>query len=320
MRNVTLRQLEIFEAVASHASFTKAAEVLHLTQPSVSIQVKSLAESIGHALFERVGRRIRLTGVGRELYDACRELSALWSNFESRIDDLGALKRGHLRVSVVTTAKYFLPKALGLFCRRYPAIEVELDVQNRDGVLARLRDNLDDLHIMSMPPGDLDIDAEPFLDNPLVLIAPPDFVPPRGAYGLGELAGQRFLLRETGSGTRMAIDEYIARKGIKLATRMTLGSNEAIKQAVAGGLGLAILSRHTLSASDLGEVRLLAPRDFPLHGVWHIVHWRDKRLSAAALAFRAFLREHAALLRSEADEPTVAAVAAPPRARRSRRR
>lgn len=150
-RNATLRQLQIFEAVARHGSFTRAAEALHLTQPSVSIQVKSLAEALGRPLFEQAGRRIHLTDVGRLLYDTCTELSALWSRFEAAVDDVGALRRGHLRVSVVTTAKYFLPKALGQFCRLHPGIEVELDVQNRDGILGRLRDNLDDFHIMSAP-------------------------------------------------------------------------------------------------------------------------------------------------------------------------
>ncbi|MFM9981484.1 MAG: LysR substrate-binding domain-containing protein, partial [Burkholderiales bacterium] len=129
--------------------------------------------------------------------------------------------------------------------------------------------------------------------NPLVLIAPGDFRPPRGRFSLADLAGERFLLRETGSGTRMAVDEYLARHRIKLANRMTLGSNEAIKQAVAGGMGLAVLSRHALTEADLHEVRLLPARDFPLAGVWHIVHWRDKHLSAAAQAFLDFLRDHA---------------------------
>ena len=151
MRNATLRQLQIFESVARHGSFTRAAEALHLTQPSVSIQVKSLAETVGRPLFEQAGRRVHLTDVGRLLYDTCTEFSALWSRFESAVDDVGALRRGHLRVSVVTTAKYFLPKALGQFCRLHPGIEVELDVQNRDGILGRLRDNLDDFHIMSAP-------------------------------------------------------------------------------------------------------------------------------------------------------------------------
>ena len=292
-RQLTLRQLEIFEVVARLGSFTRASEQLHLTQPSVSMQVKSLAQAVGHTLFDQVGRQVHLTAEGRALYETCRELDALWSRFEAQVDDVAGLRRGHLRVSVVTTAKYFLPRALGLFCRQYPGIEVELEVQNRDGILARLRDTLDDFHIMSMPPAGWAIDSEPFLDNPLVLIAPPDFKPPRGVYGLADLSAERFLLRETGSGTRMALDEYTTRHRVRLPRRMTLGSNEAIKQGVAGGLGLAVLSRHSLTHADLEGVQLLAARDFPLHGVWHIVHWHGKPLSAAASAFRDFLCEFA---------------------------
>lgn len=293
-RHVTLRQLEIFEAVARLGSFTRAAQALHLTQPSVSMQVKTLAQSVGHTLFDQIGRNIALTAQGRALFDMCREFDALWSRFEAQVDGVSALRHGHLRVSVVTTAKYFLPRALGLFCRQHPGIEVELEVQNRDGVLARLRENRDDFHIMSMPPADLAIEAEPFLDNPLALLAPPDFKAPRQPYGLADLAAERFLLREPGSGTRMALDQYLARKRVRLQRRMTLGSNEAIKQAVAGGLGIAVLSHHALTRADLDEVQLLSARDFPLAGVWHIVHWQGKQLSPAAEAFRQFLREFAA--------------------------
>lgn len=305
LRQLTLRQLEIFEVVARLGSFTRASEVLHLTQPSVSMQVKSLAQAIGQPLFEQTGRQVHLTAPGRALYETCRELDALWSRFEAQVDDIGGLRSGHLRVSVVTTAKYFLPRALGLFCRQYPGIEVELEVQNRDGILARLRDKLDDFHVMSMPPPGWAIDAEPFLDNPLVLIAPPDFKPPRGPISLSDLAEQRFLLRETGSGTRMAFDEYVTRQRLPLTRRMTLGSNEAIKQAVAGGLGLAVLSRHALTRADLAEVKLLKVRDFPLHGVWHIVHWHGKPLSAAAAAFRDFLREFAKAESSALEAPVL---------------
>jgi DNA-binding transcriptional LysR family regulator len=294
--HVTLRQLEIFEAVARAESVSRAAEALHLTQPAVSLQLKSLAEAIGHRLTEPAGRRIRLTQAGRDLAEACRELASAWSRFESRLDDVEALRRGRLRVSVVTTAKYFLPKALGRFVGLHPGIEVELEVDNREGVLARLRERPDDLCIMSAPPADPDILAEPFLPNPLVVCAPRDFRAPRAA-SLPDLSKERFLLREPGSGTRLAVDEFLARARVPLPHRMTVGSNEAIKQAVAGGLGLSILSRHTLSAADLAEIRILDVKGFPIEREWHIVQWRDQKLSAAAEAFRRYLLEHAAELR-----------------------
>jgi DNA-binding transcriptional LysR family regulator len=294
--HVTLRQLEIFECVARAGSVSRAAEALHLTQPAVSLQLKTLAEAIGQPLTEPAGRGIRITQAGRDLADACRELAAVWSRFEARLDDVAALRRGRLRVSVVTTAKYFLPKALGRFVQLHPGIEVELEIQNRDGVLARLRERLDDLYVMSAPPQDAAIEAEPFLPNPLVVYAPRNYQPPKNV-SLRELAKERFLLREPGSGTRMAVDEHLAQLHVSLPNRMTVGSNEAIKQAVAGGLGLAILSRHAVSETDLAEVQVLDVRHFPIEREWYIVHSRDQTLSAAGEAFRRYLLEHAAELR-----------------------
>ncbi len=301
-RRITLRQLEIFEVVARHVSITRAAEVLHLTQPSVSIQLKRLADTVGQPLFEASGRGIVLTDTGKELAGTCRELQAVWAYFESRIEDQSELRRGRVTISVVTTAKYVLPKALGLFCRKYPGIEVDLDVQNREGVLARMRDRLDDLHIMSSPPVDARILAEPFFDNPLVVIAPPDHKRGARPATLESLAGQRFLLREPGSGTRLAIDEHLGKTGVTLASRMVIGSNEAIKQAVAGGMGLAIVSRSVLSGSDFDDVQILPVRGFPIEKPWHIVRWRDHRLSPAAQAFLDFLTDYAATLRSSATQ------------------
>jgi DNA-binding transcriptional LysR family regulator len=295
--HLTLRQLEIFECVARLESVSRAAETLHLTQPAVSLQMKSLAEAIGQRLTEPTGRRIRLTQAGRDLAEACRELAAVWSTFEARLDDVAALRRGRLRVSVVTTAKYFLPKALGRFVKQHPGIEVELDVQNREGVLERLKQRVDDLYVMSAPPYDEAIVAEPFLGNPLVVIAPRDYRSPRAALSLADLARERFLLRESGSGTRMVVDEHLSREGVRLAQRMTVGSNEAIKQAVAGGLGLAIVSRHALSQGDLAEIKVLRVRGFPIEREWYVVHWHDQHLSAAAEAFRRYLLEFAAEVR-----------------------
>jgi DNA-binding transcriptional LysR family regulator len=295
--HLTLRQLEIFECVARTGSVSRAAEALHLTQPAVSLQMKSLASAIGQRLTEPAGRRIRLTQAGRDLAEACRELAAVWSRFEARLDEVAALRRGRLRVAVVSTAKYFLPRALGRFVQEHPGIEVELEVHNREGVLERLRERLDDLCIMSAPPESAAIAAEPFLANPLVVIAPKAYRAARTRPSLADLANERFLLRETGSGTRTAVDEHLARLGLHLAQRMTVGSNEAIKQAVAGGLGLSILSRHALSAADYAEIKVLGVRGFPLERQWHLVHWRDQHLSAAAEAFRRYLLEHAAELR-----------------------
>lgn len=306
--HLTLRQLETFEAVARLGSVTRAAQAMHLSQPAVSIQLKSLTEAVGQSLTEPAGRGIRLTQAGRDLYEACSELAAVWSRFDSRLDEVAALRRGRLRVSVVTTAKYFLPRALGQFVQQHPGIEVELEILNRDGVLGRLHEHLDDLHVMSAPPPERAIEAYPFLDNPLVLVAPRSYRPPHaGELRLAELAGERFLLREPGSGTRMAIDTHLARTRARLTRRMTVGSNEAIKQAVAGGLGLSIISRHAVSESDLAEIRVLPVHGFPLKSAWQIVHWKGARLSAPAEAFRNYLLEFAAELRGAAPSPSAAA-------------
>lgn len=294
--HLTLRQLEIFEAVARMESVSRAAETLHLSQPGVSLQMKSLAQAIGKPLTEPVGRRIRLTQAGRDLAETCRELAAVWSRYEARLDDEEALRHGRLRVAVVTTAKYFLPRALGLFVKAHPGIEVEMEVQNREGVLARLKERLDDMCIMSAPPSDPALQAEPFLDNPLVVIAPRAYRAPAHAT-LKSLAKERFLLREPGSGTRMAIDEHLVRERVALSNRMTVGSNEAIKYAVAGGLGLAILSRRSLSEDDLAEVKILNVRGFPIERSWFVVRWRDQHVSAAAEGFHSHLLAYAAGLR-----------------------
>lgn len=295
--HLTLRQLEIFEAVARLGSVTRAAEALHLTQPAVSLQVRSLAEAIGRPLTEPVGRGLRLTQAGRDLHETCRDLAAVWSGFEAKLDDEAALRRGTLRVSVVTTAKYFLPKALGLFVQQHPGIEVELEIQNREGVLARLRERVDDLYIMSAPPADLPVEAVPFLDNPLVVVAPRAYRAAREPATFAALAQERFLLREAGSGTRTALEQHLARERIRLARRMVVGSNEAIKQAVAGGLGLAVISRHAVSDADLPELRILPVRGFPIRGSWYIVRRSDMHLSAPGAAFKDFLREFAAAQR-----------------------
>jgi DNA-binding transcriptional LysR family regulator len=285
--HITLRQLEIFEAVARHSSFTRAAEALHLSQPSVSIQVRQLSEAIGQPLFEQIGRRVALTQVGEMLYSTCRELNDVWSRFEMTLADHRGMKRGRLRLAVVMTSKYFAPRMLGAFCRKYPELDVELEILNREGVLQRLRQNLDDIYVLGVPPEDLPIVAHPFLENPLVVIAPLDFpTPGRTPLQLEELARERFIMRESGSGTRLVLDEFLRAKGVVLNVKLTLGSNEAIKQAVSGGMGLSVLSQHAVWPNpEHSGVKVLNVRGFPIKRRWYLVHLRDKRLSVVAQEF-----------------------------------
>ena len=300
-RHLTFRQLETFVTVARLGSFSRAAEALHLTQPAVSIQVRQITESIGLPLFEQSGREIRLTAAGQELLRTARELDDSWNRFESAVDALKGLKKGRLRVALVTTAKYFLPRMLGAFCQRYPDIEIELEVANRARIIERLRANEDDLYIMSFPPEELDVVATPFLDNPLVVVAPAAYPLPAGPLSLADLAPHPFLLRETGSGTRKAVDRHLAANGLTLKVKLALGSNEAIRDLVASGMGLAILSRHVLGEHPEQEgLRILEVAGFPLQQPWSVVHLRQKILSLPA---HAFMNELLPAVRMAADTP-----------------
>lgn len=297
--HVTFRQLKLFLAVAEQRSITAAARVCHVTQPTVSMQLKELSESVGLPLYEVVGKRLDLTPAGEALVISAQAMVEEWANFEQQIDALKGLTRGRLRVAVVSTAKYFVPRILGTFCARYPDIEIVLDVQNRDGVIAALRENRNDLYIMSRPPADIDIVQHPFLPNPLVVIAPEGHrLAGQAATGLAELAGERFILRERGSGTRLACDDHFAASGFVPSVRLELGSNEAIKESVAGGMGLAVISRHALGAHlEDEQLSVLDVVGFPIHSSWSIIYPRGKRLSPIAGEFLRFLEGGADELR-----------------------
>jgi DNA-binding transcriptional LysR family regulator len=298
---VTLHQLRVFEAVARCGSFTRAAEQLHLAQPTVSIQVRQLAEAVGMPLFEQIGKKIFLTEAGRALQGSSSELFDVWERFEMRVADLKGMKKGTLRLSTVTTAKYFVPRLLGPFCRLYPEIDVRLEVGNRSSIVERLTRNEDDLYIMGVPPRQFDIVKHPFMENPLVVVAPAGHpLAGRRRVPLKRLASEPFLLREPGSGTRMAGDRFLRDRGLRLDVKMELGSNEAIKQAVAGGLGLALLSLHALGPEALaGSLAILDVQGFPIRRSWYIVYPEGKRLSVVAQTFHEYLKGQGAQLRTE---------------------
>lgn len=292
MRHTTLRQLEVFEAIARLGSFTRAAEELHLTQPTVSMQIKKLTDAVGLPLFEQIGKKIYLTQAGRALQEFSRQIFDHFTNFEMLLADLKGLKQGGLRLAVITTAKYFIPRLLGPFCREYPGIDVSMKVSNRERILARLQDNEDDLYILGQPPEESDAVAESFLANPLIVLAPADH-PLAGKKNipLKRLAEEPFLLREAGSGTRKAMEQLFARHRLKINVRMELGSNEAIKQAVVGGLGLSVLSRHTLTLdAPTEQLAILDVQGFPIERHWYVAYPRGKQLSVVARTFLEFLR------------------------------
>jgi len=292
-RHASLRQLQVFESIARLGSFTKAADELALTQPTLSIQIKKLTDVIGMPLFEQIGKRVYLTNCGRILLQATRELFDTFSRLDMQLANLKGLKSGHLNLAVVTTAKYFAPRVLGEFCRRYPGIDVALKVTNRERLLERMADNMDDLYIMGQPPVSPEVEFEPFLLNPIVIVAPRTHpLVTEKAIPLSRLAQEPFIMREAGSGTRMAIERFFKEHGVALKVRMELGSNEAIKQIVASGMGIAGLSQHALIwEAPMGEIALLDVQGFPLDWHWYVGYPAGKQLSVVARAFLAFLQE-----------------------------
>jgi len=291
--NITFRQLRLFLALAESGSVSGAAKLMHVTQPTASMQLKDITESVGLPLYEVVSKKIYLTDMGKELATTARAIAQSWDSFEQNADAVKGLSRGKLKVAVVSTAKYFMPRLVGSFCQKYPEIDVSLEILNRDGVVQRLRDNMDDIYIMSKPPSDLDLSDEAFMPNPIVVVASTmDPLVKRVAVPLNELSKKRFILREKGSGTRMAGDQFFSKKKFRADVRLELGSNEALKESVAGGLGLGLVSKHALHGlmKEHG-VGIVDVEGFPLPSAWHIVHPASKKLSPLALAFKQHLLE-----------------------------
>ena len=285
--HITFKQMRLFLALADTQSVTKASQRMHITQPTASMQLKEITESIGTPLFEVINKKVQLTEVGEKLALTTRAMINEWQSFEQSVEQLKGLHSGLLKVAVVSTAKYFIPKLLGSFCALYPHIDIALEILNRDGVIKRLHDNKDDLYIMSRPPREIDIEEEMFMSNPLVIIANKSHVLSRKKnISLGSLKDERFILRENGSGTRLYTEQHFKKNRFKPKTLLELGSNEAIKKSVEGGLGLAIISRHAIEDYDLDKnLSILRVKDFPIASYWYIVNSKGKRFSPIASAF-----------------------------------
>jgi LysR family transcriptional regulator, low CO2-responsive transcriptional regulator len=291
VQNATLHQLKVFAAVARHNSFTRAAEELFLTQPTVSMQVKQLAKTVGLPLFEQVGKKLYLTEAGKELYATCQDVFERMSRFEIAIADIKGLKQGTLRLAVVTTAKYVIPRILGPFCQRYPGIDISLSVTNHQYILDGMAANQHDLYILSQPPEDVDVKVHPFLENPLVVLASRDNpLANEKNITIERLAEEPFIMREPGSGTRKEVQRVFDEANLRLKMKLDLGSNEAIKQAVAGGLGVSVLSKHTLALEGANrQIVMLDVIGFPIERNWYVVYPASKQLSAIAAAFYDYL-------------------------------
>lgn len=292
LKHGTLPQLSVFEAIARLGSYTRAAEELHMAQPTVSVQIRKLTETVGLPLLEQVGKRVHLTESGRELLEACREIFQVLVKIEDRFASIRGLDAGRLRLAVSTTGSHFASRMLAAFVQQYPGIDVALQIHQRQTLLARIADNADDLYIFATPPKDGEVVVQQIMPNPMVVFARADHpLASERAITLERLAQEPFLIREPGSGTRMVAQEIFARHGLRPKLRMELSSNESIKQAILAGLGISILSQYTLGADD--EHQQLVTLDvegFPLERHWYFVYPVGKNLPMAAQAFMDFTR------------------------------
>ena len=293
--HLTLRQIEVFNAVARHQNYTRAAEALHLSQPAVSMQVKQLEDSVGMPLFEQVGKKIYLTAAGDEMYDYGRSITRLLDEAADVFEALKCMRKGRLSVSVATTAGHFATRLLAEFSKQYADVTISLDITNREALRRQLEENEPDLVIMGQPPSEVEVDSEAFMDNPLVMIAPVDHaLSGQKRIPLSHFALESFVVRESGSGTRGAIQRFFDRHDVVFHTGIEMSSNEAIKQAVEAGLGLGIVSIHTLELElETGRLKILDVEDFPIMRKWYILQRKGKRLSPVAQAFKDFVLEQA---------------------------
>ena len=292
MNRITLRQLDILEAVARCGSFSRASTEMHLTQPAVSMQIKQLEDSLGMPLFEHIGKRIYLTEAGREALAASRAINHELANLEHALADLQGMKGGSLTVSVASSASYLAARLIAAFRQKLPDVHVSLNAVNRETLLQHLAENSVDLVLMGRPPEGHDLEAQPFLDNPLVVIASPDH-PLAGIKNitLQRLSEEPFLGREPGSGTRIAVEKFFEANGLTLTVAMEMNKNEAIKQAVEAGLGVGVVSLHGELAKR--NLCMLDVQGFPLWRQWYLVQRHGKRLSPSAQAFAQFVLSEA---------------------------
>lgn len=295
MLPLSLRQLQVFESVARHLNHSRAAAELFLSQPAVSMQIKQAEQTIGLPLFEQAGKKLFLTEAGREMLHYARSMLQMMQEMETVFDEMKGLEHGHLNISVVSTANYFMPQMLAKFIQAHPRIKVSLSVANRDAVIKQLAENIADLAIMGQPPEGTDMVAEPFMQNPLVVIAAPTHplartkkIQPR------QLMSETFLLREQGSGTRGVVERFFAGHRLPLPAHMEMDTNEAIKQSVQAGIGIGIISRHGIELElETKRLIVLDVDRFPIVRHWYIVHRKGKRFSTATQEFQRFLLEEA---------------------------
>lgn len=296
MRNITLRQMRVFAAVARNLSFTKAARELHLTQPAISQQVKLLEEEVGLPLFEHIGRKVHLAPAGVELLRYTEQAMELLRQASESLSAMRGLKRGVLKLGAVSTAKYFAPSLLSAFTPAYPEVTIKFVVGNRQEIIQQLAANEIDLVIMGRPPRELETVAEAFAKHPQVIIASPTHpLAAKRRIKLSQLATEYFLIRETGSGTRASMERVFGERGVPFRVSMEVTSNETIKQAVMADMGISFISSHTVGLELAArKLVILDVVGLPIIRDWYVIHLRDKTLAPIPAAFRSFLLEHGA--------------------------
>lgn len=286
----TFRQLEILLKVAECGGVAAAAEQLHLSQPSASMQLRKLSDNIGLPLYEVLGRRIRLTDAGHTVVRYAREVFDCMGRLEMELADLQGMRAGRLSLGVVSSAEYFIPHLLGPFYRRYPNIEVDLQVGNREQLSERLQANRDDLYFFGQLPDIAQIEAEAVGPNHLVVIAARAHpLARRKRLSWADVASEQFIVREEGAGTRAAIEAHLSTQGLQLRHQMSIASNEGIKHAVLARMGLAIVPALTLDEGDAQDLVQLPVSGFPIEGHWHLVSRANKTYSVVAQTFRDYV-------------------------------
>lgn len=292
IRHLSFRLLQVFMQVAQADNISAAARTLHLTQPTVSLQLKKLRDAVGEPLFETREGAMVLTDVGQELYLAAGDVLGRLDDFNLFLGRLRGGSAGHINIGIVTTAKYVMPRILGPFYRSYPGIGVTLSIGNREHILNRFARQDDDLYLFSHPPTGPNVQATRILKNPLQIIAPHDhWASDRSRLSFAEIRQERFLIREPGSATRMMFEAWLTSQGVDLSNTMQIESNEAIRLSTASGLGLSVISAHTLHEGR-GEVAVLPVDGFPLESNWYLVSRRDRRLPHAAIQLILFMAAH----------------------------
>jgi DNA-binding transcriptional LysR family regulator len=294
--HITIRQLQVFASVAKHLSYTRAAEELHLTQPAVSMQIKQLEKSVGLKLFEQIGKKIYLTEAGSVVLEHALSITSKLHSIENDLEQLKGIDGGRLTVCIASTVNYFATRLISRFSQAYPTVQISLDVTNRHDLLKRLETNEPDLVLMGRPPSSADLSSTAFMDNPLVIIANPHHpLAKETNIPIKRLASEKFVLREQGSGTRAAMEEIFKQHKIEPKAGTQLSGNESIKQAVEAGLGLALVSFHTVDLElKANRLTTLDVQHFPILKKWHIGHRSGKHLTATAQAFWDFVIEESA--------------------------